>query len=113
MLRVHFLEDFSKPVRMLLRHSEYDRLAGQLARLIFEAGLHDLLPLLAERISVAHFDFDFRAGVIEAIRVDALLGRGVAVFFAEVHSLDAFALETGVRLVETEIDEELLLNRLW
>src|SRR5439155_21880631 len=87
--------------------------ARQLAGLIVEAGPHDFLPLLAEGISVADFDFDLRACVVEAVGVDALLGESVAVLLAEVHALDAFALETGVRLVQAKIDEDALLNGLW
>lgn len=82
------------------------------AGLIVEACLHDFLPLLAEGISVAHLDFDFRARVVEAVGVYALLGKGVAVLLAEVHALDAFALETGLRLVQAEIDEEAFFHGL-
>jgi hypothetical protein len=42
-----------------------------------------------------------------------LLGESVAVLLTEVHALDAFALETGVRLVQAEIDEETLFHGLW
>ena len=113
MLRVHLLEDLSEAVGMLLGHREDDRFAGQLARLILEAGLHDLLPLLPEGVSVADLDFDLRARVVETVGVDALLGEGVAVLLAEVYALDAFALETRVRLVQGEIDEEAFFHGLW
>src|ERR1035437_8152117 len=113
MLRVHLLKDSGDAVGMLLGHREDDRFSGQLAGLILEARLHDLLPLFAEGVSIADLDFDLRAPVVEAVGVDALLGESVAVFFAEVHALDAFALETGVRLVKAEINEESCLYGLW
>ena len=42
-----------------------------------------------------------------------LLRESVAVLLAEVHALDAFALEAGVRLVQDEIDEEAFVHGLW
>ena len=112
MLRVHLLEDLGDAVGVLLGHREDDRFAGQLAGLVLEAGLHDFLPLLAEGVLVADLDFDLRARVVEAVGVDALLDESVAVLLAEVHALDAFALETGVRLVQAEIDEEAFFHGL-
>jgi hypothetical protein len=56
---------------------------------------------LSEGVSVADLNFDLRARVVEAVGIDALLGESVAVLLAKVHALDAFALETGVRLVPT------------
>ena len=53
-----------------------------------------------------------RAGVIEAVGVNALLGEGVPVLLAQVHALDALALETGVRLVQAEIYEEAFFHGL-
>ena len=111
-LRVHLLEDLGDAVGMLLGHREDDGLAGQLAGLVLEADLHDLFPLLAQRVLVADLDFDVRAGVVEAVGVDALLDEGVAVLLAEVHALDALALETGLRLVQAEIDEEAFFHGL-
>src|SRR3984957_16261521 len=94
-------------------HREDNRLAGQLARLILEASLHDFLPLLAEGIFVADLDFDLGARVVGAVGGDTLLGESVPVLLAKVHALYAFALETGMRLVEAEIDKELFLYGLW
>ena len=112
MLRVHLLEDFGDAVGVALGHGEDDRLAGKLAGLILEADLHDFFPLLAEGVLVADLDFDLRAGVVDGVGVDALLDESVAVLLAEIHALDAFALEAGVRLVQAEIDEELVLDGL-
>ena len=113
MLRIHLLKDLGDAVGMLFSRREDDRFPGQLAGLILEAGLHDFFPLLAEGISVANLDFDLRARVVEAVGVDALLDESVAVLLAKVHPLDAFALETGVRLVQSEIDQEMIFHGLW
>ena len=112
MLRVHLLENLGDTVSMVLGHCKNDGLAGQLAGLIFEACLHDFFPLLAEGVFVADFDFDLRALVIEAVGIDALLGECVAILLAEIHALDAYPLETGVRLVKAEIDEEAFFHSL-
>src|SRR5207247_3538371 len=52
------------------------------------------------------------ARIVDRVRVDPLLDEGVFVFLAEVNALDALALETGLRLVEAEIDEELVVDGL-
>ena len=39
------------------------------------------------------------------VGIDALLDQGVSIFFAQIDALDAFALKTGLRLIQAEIDE--------
>ena len=70
-------------------------LPGSWPRLVLEADLHDLFPLLAEGVLVADVDFDIGARVVEGVGVDALLDEGVAVLLAEVDALDA--LRAGSR----------------
>ena len=57
-------------------------------------------------------DLNFGAGVVDGVRVNALLDKCVAVLLAQIHAFDAFALESGLRLVEAEVDEEFVLDGL-
>ena len=97
---------------LLLGHREDDGFAGKLAGLILEADLHDLFPLLAQGVVVADVDFDFGAGVVDGVGVDALLDEGVAIFLVQIRALDAFALKARLRLIEAEIHKEAVLDRL-
>jgi len=93
-------------------HREDDRLARELAALIEETVLHDLLPLFAERTAVAHVHFDFCASIVDLIRVDALLDERVSVLLAEVHTDDTVTLEAGLRLIKPEVHEAFFRDGL-
>jgi hypothetical protein len=102
-LRIHLLEYVADAFGVVLGHREDDGLARKLTALIQQAVLHDVLPLSAQRITVADEHFDVRARVVDLDWVDALLDKAVPVVFVEVHAFDAIALEAGLRLIEAEV----------
>ena len=111
-LGIHFLKYVSDAFGVLPGHREDDRLAGELAALVEQAVLHDLLPLFAERAAVAHVHFDFCTSIVDLVRVDTLLDEGVSVLLAEVHTDDAVTLETGLGLIKPEVHETFFRDSL-
>lgn len=95
-----------------LGHAKDDGLARELAGLVLEADVHDLLPLAAQGVAVADLDLDLGAAVVEGVGIEPLLDEGVAVLLGEIDALDAAALEPCLRLIEAEIDEVAVLHRL-
>ena len=99
-MREHFLEHVANSVCVFFGHGEDDGLAGKRAAAIFDADVHDLFPLLSQRISIRDEHLKIGACVVDGIGVEALLDEGIAVFLGEVSAPNALALEAGVRLVE-------------
>ena len=111
-LREHFLEHVANALGVLLGHREDDGLAGKSTAAILDADVHDLFPLPAERVAVRDEHFKFGAGVVDGVGVEALLDESVAVFLGETSAPDALALESGLRLIQSEVDEMSFLDGL-
>ena len=58
--------------RVVLGHGKEDRLARKLAGLILVTLLHDLFPLLAQRVAVADPFFQVGARVVDVVRLESL-----------------------------------------
>ncbi len=96
----HLVEHFEQAQGVGLGHGEEDGLARQLARLVLETDVPDLLPLPTEGILVGNPALQVGSGEINGVWVISLVNQGLLLFLGEVHSPDALALELGLRGVQ-------------
>src|SRR5437762_1529217 len=97
---------------MHFSHRKYDCLSGLATAAILDADVHEFFPLSTQGIPIRHLHLDVRATVVNRVRIEPLVYEGILVLLAQVYSTNASALESRLRLVESEIYQALLFHGL-
>lgn len=88
------------------------RPAGRRAGCVLDADVDNFFPLAPNRIFVGDKYFEIGARVINSIWVQALLDQGITIFVGKGGTLDAVPLEPRLSLIDVEVDEMSVLDRL-